>query len=238
MPVIATASSKGGAGKTTTTLQLALALAKSAPTAIIDADPNKPVQDFKDKTKHMPADLTVISEGVDEDTIADIIEDAASKYTFVLVDLEGTAAKIVVMAIGRADFVLIPTQGSALDAKEAVKTLRMIRQHENSMRRHVPGYVLPHALVMTRTNPVIRTRNTKDIEQDFLDVGVQIFRTELHEREAFKSSMRFNEPLEHLDPALVSNIDKAIANVQDLAAELVEALRGNFNGKTLQEKAA
>lgn len=236
MPVMATASSKGGAGKTTTTLLLALELAKSAPTILIDADPNRPAQDFADHTKHMPPNLTVISEGVNEDSITDVIEDAAQRATFVLVDLEGTAAKIVVMALSRADFVLVPTQGSHLDAKQAGKVLRLIRQQEGAMRRVMPTYTLPYAVVLTRTNPVIRTRNTKSIEENFLAAGIPVFNTEINEREAFKSVIAFNEPLEHLDPSQVANIEKAIENVQDFAVEVVAALRGQFVGKRLPEK--
>ena len=44
MPVIVTASSKGGAGKSTLTLVLAQALdAMGATVTIIDADPNRPL---------------------------------------------------------------------------------------------------------------------------------------------------------------------------------------------------
>lgn len=42
--------------------------------------------------------------------------ESATKTPFVIVDLEGTAATIVAYAIAESDFVVVPTQGSQLDA--------------------------------------------------------------------------------------------------------------------------
>ena len=69
--------------------------------------------------------MTIVSDA-DEDTIIERIEDAAAKTPFVVVDLEGTASKIVIYAISQADFVIIPTQGSQLDANEASRAIRVV----------------------------------------------------------------------------------------------------------------
>lgn len=55
---------------------------------------------------------------VDEDTIIDRIEEAAAKTPFAVVDLEGTAAKIVLLAVSQADLVVIPMPGLQLDAEQ------------------------------------------------------------------------------------------------------------------------
>jgi len=68
-----------------------------------------------------PPRLNIVSD-VAEDTIIERIEDAAAKTPFVVVDLEGTASKIVIYAISQADLVIIPTQGSQLDANEASRS--------------------------------------------------------------------------------------------------------------------
>ena len=54
-----------------------------------------------------------------EENIIEEIEAAAQKTPFVIVDLEGTASMTVAYAVSRADLVIIPTQGSQLDAKQA-----------------------------------------------------------------------------------------------------------------------
>src|SRR5580693_2061481 len=123
MPTIAFVSPKGGAGKTTSALLLSTALAKLYDVTAIDADPNHPIQTWA-TGGNAPPRLSIVSDA-SEDTIIERIEDAATKTPFVVVDLEGTASKIVIYAITQADFVVIPTQGSQLDANVAPCSLRL-----------------------------------------------------------------------------------------------------------------
>jgi chromosome partitioning protein len=104
MPTIVFISPKGGAGKTTSALILASQLARSANVTVIDADPNHPIATWA-KGPNSPENLTVISDA-DEENIMEKIEDAATKTPFVMVDLEGTAFKIVVMAVSHAALVV------------------------------------------------------------------------------------------------------------------------------------
>jgi chromosome partitioning protein len=120
MPTIAFVSPKGGVGKTTSAFLLATTFARLCEVTIIDADPNHPIETWA-LGGNTPDRLAIISD-VDEETIIERIEDAASKTPIVVVDLEGTASKTVVYAISQADFVVIPTQGSQLDANEATRT--------------------------------------------------------------------------------------------------------------------
>ena len=46
MPTIVFVSPKGGAGKTTSALVLAEQLARSADVTVIDADPNRPIENW------------------------------------------------------------------------------------------------------------------------------------------------------------------------------------------------
>ena len=137
MPTIVIASSKGGSGKSTTSALLASTLAEHGATVTaIDADINRPLSNWARHADIMDT-LTVLS-GVNESTITDTIEEAAAKTQFVIVDLEGTASLTVGYAINRADLVIIPTQGSPLDAAETAKTVRLVKvareiaAHENS----------------------------------------------------------------------------------------------------------
>lgn len=218
MPTIVFVSPKGGAGKTTSALVLAEQIARSAPVTVIDADPNHPIKTWADGP-NTPANLTVVS-NADEENMIDVIEEAASRTPFVIVDLEGTAAKIVLLAVSQADLVIVPTQGSQLDAAQASRALRVIKQQEKMSRRAVP-----YGVLITRTNPVIRTRTTSHLANAFREAGIDLFETELHEREAFKALFAFNQPLSHLDPKDVSNVDKAVANAEAYATEVIELLR-------------
>src|ERR1700723_2065008 len=123
MPTIAFVSPKGGVGKTTSALLFSTAIAKLYDVTVIDADPNHPIQTWA-VGGNTPPRVTIVSDA-DEDTIVERIEDAAAKTPFVVVDLEGTASKIVVYAISQSDLVIIPTQGSQLDANEASRAIRV-----------------------------------------------------------------------------------------------------------------
>lgn len=223
IPTIVFVSPKGGAGKTTSALVLASQLARVSEVTVIDADPNRPIAMWA-KGPNTPANLTVVDDA-DEENIMDKIEEAAAKTPFVIVDLEGTAAKIVVMAVSQADFVIVPTQGSQLDAEQAGRAFRVIQQQEKIVRRTQPSYRLPYSVLLTRTNPAIRTRTLSHIEKGLVDAGIPVFNTEMHEREAYKAMFSFRQPLEHLSTADVANLDKAIKNAEAFAKEVIETLR-------------
>lgn len=218
MPTIVFVSPKGGAGKTTAALILASELARGTRVTVIDADPNHPIKAWA-ASADTPPNLAVVSDA-DEENIIERIEEAAARTPFVVVDLEGTAAKIVLLAVSQADLVIVPTQGSQLDAEQASRALKVIKQQEKMSRRPVPYRVL-----LTRTNPAIRTRTMGHIQRGLVDAGVPVFTVELNEREAFRAVFSFRQPLERLNPKDVANLDKAIANAEKFAREVVETLR-------------
>src|SRR3984885_1033573 len=219
MPVIVFASPKGGAGKSTSAVVLATQLAiKGATVTAIDADPNRPLSQWA-QMPGCPKNLTVLAD-FSEATIIETIEDAARRTTFVVVDLEGTASMAVAYAISRADLAIVPTQGSQLDAVEAGKAVKLIRQQERAF-----GRTIPYAILFTRTNAAIRPRTLQHIREEFKNHNVPSLRTQMHEREAFRAVFSFGGTLESLDTSQVSNRDAAIKNARELASEILALLR-------------
>src|SRR5580698_6302310 len=230
MPTIAFVSPKGGAGKTTSAFLLSAALAKLYDVTFIDADPNHPIKTWA-LSGNAPPRLTVVSDA-DEDTIIERIEDAAAKTQFVIVDLEGTASTIVVYAITQADFVVIPTQGSQLDANEASRAIRVVLQSQK-----VKKAIVPYAVLLTRTSTSIRTRGLAHIQKGMIEAGIPVLETELNERDAYKAVFAFQQTLDQLNPAEVPNLDKAKLNVWELAYEILERLKKE-QGRGQQEEEA
>lgn len=218
MPIIAFVSPKGGAGKTTSAFLLATALATLYDVTVIDADPNRPIQKWAGGG-NTPPKMTVVSD-VDEDTIIERIEEAATETPFVIVDLEGTASKIVVYAVTQADLVIIPTQGSQLDADEASKAIRVVLQSAK-----LTGKPKPYAVVLTRTSTTIRTRTQAHIQNGLVGAGIPVLETEINERDAFRAVFSFQQTLDGLNPAEVPNLDKAKLNVWEFAREIIERLK-------------
>jgi len=224
MPTIAFVSPKGGVGKTTSAFLFAMAIAKIYDVTVIDADPNHPIQTWA-QDGNTPQRLTIVSDA-DEDTIIERIEDAAETTPFVVVDLEGTASKTVIYAISQADFVVIPTQGSQLDANEASRAIRVVLQSEK-----MTGKTKPYAVLLTRTSPSVRARGLAHIQSALVDAGIPVFNTELNERDAFKAVFAFRQTLDGLNPAEVPNLDKAKLNVLAFAQELFERLQAEKGGR-------
>jgi chromosome partitioning protein len=219
MPTIVFASPKGGVGKSTSAVLLATELAGyGAGVTMIDADPNKPLSQWA-KRAGRPEKLDVIAD-VAEDSIIDVIESSAAKTSFVIVDLEGTASMMVGYAMSRADLVIIPVQGSHLDAAEAAKAIKLVRAQERVFRRKIP-----YCILFTRTSPAIRTRMFQSIEDEFADNQIPMFKTHLNEREAYRALFAFGGTLAGLDTTQVSNVTAAIMNARLYANEVVTMLK-------------
>jgi chromosome partitioning protein len=219
MPTVVFASPKGGAGKSTSAVILATELAgQGATVAIVDADPNKPVSRWASRPGK-PMNLAVVAD-VTEDAILDQIDQASLEAAFVIVDLEGTASLMVGYAISRADLVVVPTQGSLLDATEAVKAIRLIRNMEKTAGRAIPA-----AILFTRTSAAIRPRSLQAIETEFAHSGVRVLETQMHERDAFRAIFSFGGSLADLDRGQVGNVAAAVANARAFAAEILSILK-------------
>tara|TARA_B100001105_G_scaffold238045_1_gene214937 strand:+ start:1628 stop:2314 length:687 start_codon:yes stop_codon:yes gene_type:complete len=219
MPTIAFANPKGGAGKTTAALLLASELAaKGAKVTIIDADPERWISQWGE-LKGKPDNIKIIKNAT-EDTIVDQIDDASRDSQFVIVDLEGTASLMVANTIGIADLVIIPTQGSAMDAKGGAKTIRLIRNQERMARRRIA-----HSVLLTRTSAAVTSRSLRNVQEQLAKSGVDVFITPIVERAAFRDIFDFGGTLASLDPRNVSNLEKARENAREFAGEVIAKLK-------------
>jgi len=122
--------------------------------------------------------------------------------------------------VTQADLVIIPTQGSQLDADEASRAIRVVLQSEK-----MTGRAKPFAVLLTRTNPSIRTRTQAHIQNGLIGAGIPVLQTELNERDAFRAIFSFRQTLDGLNPAEVPNLDKAKPNVWEFVHEVIERLK-------------
>ena len=224
MPTIVFASSKGGVGKTTTALALALVYVKAgASVTLIDADPNAPLTKWAGRfPDSVPPGLTV--KGSTGRGVAALIDQSSKIDPFVIVDLEGTKNVDVSVGLGRADLALIPMQGSQLDADEATNVIKLIRSQEEVFRREIP-----YRVFFTRTSPVIESKGMKDIALQLKEMGIPVLATSMLEREAFRVTFRVGASFYDLNRSDVRNPQAAVANAEAFGAEvkdiLVESLK-------------
>ena len=185
---------------------------------IVDADPEQWISQWA-SLPGRPEGISV-RDGATEDSIVDQIEGASQEAQFVIVDLEGTASLMVASAIGMSDLVLVPMQGSSMDARGGARTIRLIRNQAKMVRRSIP-----HCVVLTRTNAAMRSRALRNVQAQLRANGVDVLETSLVERAAYRDLLEFGGTLSRLDPKQVSNARKAIRNAREFAGEVIIKLR-------------
>lgn len=203
-PVIAFVSPKGGAGKTTAALTLASELIHQMkkPITVIDADPNYPFKRWASLNRKPELLKIVLDES--ENTILDNIENAKKASKAVIIDLEGTKNMRVTYAVSKADLVVIPVQGSILDANEAAEAIKLIKQTEKGFGRKIDFGIL-----FTKLPAAIVTKNFADIARQFSDAGIPVLSTRLMEREAFRTMFSTGKCLYDLSDSQVGGLNKA-----------------------------
>lgn len=220
MAVISFVSSKGGVGKTTSAVVLGGELAAAGrKVALIDADPNRPLQAWS-QLRPLPESLRIIVDDSAE-TIIDTIEDARADADFVIVDLEGTATDRIGFAVSRSDLVLIPLQSSVLDAAEAAKSVKLIRQMWKVANREIP-----YRVFFTRVPPAIRERTARDIERQFSGAAVPVLPATLIDRAAYRTLFSLGGTLHELETSDVSGLETAKENAREYAQAVINVIRG------------
>lgn len=219
MPVISFANPKGGAGKTTAALLLASEIgARGARVAIIDADPERWISQWA-RLPGRPETIEILGDATEEG-IVDMIEAAARQAQFVIIDLEGTASLMVANAVGMSDLVVVPTQGGSMDAKGAAKMIRLLRNQERLARR-----TIPYGVLMTRTSAAVASRSLRNVREQLDAAGIEVFRTPIVERAAYRDIFDYGGLLKDLPEAQVSNLENAQKNAAAFAGEVLGRLR-------------
>ena len=218
MPTISFVQPKGGAGKSTSALILALEVAKGATTTLIDADPNAPLVKWHQRGGE--AHNLLVTQADRAISLFEFIEDHETRSAFVIVDTEGVADLRAAHAISASDLVIVPSQGTALDQDNAARAIKLIRDQEKPMRRKIP-----HAILLTRTSAAIESRGMKAAKRQLTENGIDVLETHLIEREAFKAIFSFNRTLDQLDHDDVSGLVRARDNARTFAAEVIEKLK-------------
>jgi len=222
MPVISFANPKGGTGKSTSALILALEMAhRGGKVALIDCDPNQVTAGWAQARRDAGLDVpfeAITNPG--EEKVIDVLDELAAQYPFVIVDLEGTASLMMSRTMSRSDLTVIPMQASPVDAKQAARAVGLIRVEEKMLRRQIPMRIL-----MTRNNPAIKTRDEKAIMEQLNAANVPMLEVPLHERAAFRAVFTYNKTLRELTRKESAGLPKAKENAEGFAYYVVKALK-------------
>nr|CAD6411601.1 ParA family protein [Rhizobium sp. Q54] len=218
MPVISFANAKGGAGKTTAALLLATELAHQGHRVVImDCDPQHWISQWAEISGPV-RNLEVISE-VSVASLQCHLREMAGQVDFFVIDLAGARDALVTTAVGLSDHVMIPVQGSAMDAKGAAQILDLL-----NLMKEKANLVIPHSVVLTRVTSMVTTKALLAIKGLLAARGVNVLNTPIGERNAFKELFETGGTLHTLDPARVSNLDKGRENAAAFAQEVLRLI--------------
>lgn len=222
MPTIVVASPKGGCGKSTTAVLLGTELARAGvEVAFLDCDPNRSLTMWATKGD-LPPRITVQC-GIDEANVVRAIRDKESRTRFVIVDLEGIAARIMPRAISQADLVITPMRATALDATVGVQTVTLIARQEKILERKIR-----HVVVFTMTRGTL-TKQHREIERSLQEQGITVIKPPLMERAAFAALFAFGGDLSTIPEQGVMN--KAFQNARDFCQAIINQLKEVEHGQ-------
>jgi chromosome partitioning protein len=215
MPIITFANTKGGAGKTTAALVLATELARRGHrVAMLDTDPQQWITRWH-RLSGAAMEFALVS-GVTEETIEQQIKDVKKRTDYIVVDLPGGLGPLLAKAIGLSDHVMVPVQGCAMDAAGAAQVLEILKELAAQCDIRIP-----HSVVLTRINSIITTRALLAVKMLLAQQQVHVLDTALIERAAYRDMFNAGGTLYTMDPAHVSNLDKAQENARFLADEIL-----------------
>lgn len=210
---IAVASAKGGCGKTTTVILLAAYLAQSGNRVVVlDADINQHAAAFG-AISDVP-NFSVVGDINEINVLSAIRQAEAGGADVIIIDLPGGTSITSMKAMQRAHLVLIPTQASLPDVKDAVKTTQQVDDAQELARMPID-----RALLWTRVPSGFESVSARHVRQHVEAMGLPLFRTALMERAAFREM--------HVTGKVPSQNDAkgaAAANVAAIAEELLARL--------------
>lgn len=123
---VAVFSNKGGSGKTTLAVHLALAWAKGAPTALLDVDPQgTAVEWLKRRSSELKSPLAVPCPG--REAVQQALKLARKEgFQYIVLDLPPHSTAQVAWLLQEADVILVPTRATAADLVTISQTVDLV----------------------------------------------------------------------------------------------------------------
>lgn len=128
MRVVAVVNQKGGAGKSTTVMNLAAVAAQSSRVLVVDVDPQKSVTDWAAAAEKQPEEMQLPFDTATEKDPEVLKKIRKTGYDIVFVDTPGSLenTELIETVVSNADFVVMPTEPTKLALHPLMNTYRTI----------------------------------------------------------------------------------------------------------------
>jgi chromosome partitioning protein len=219
LPTVAFVSPKGGAGKTTAALLLAIGLqAAGRVVAMIDSDPNKPLVHWAS----LPGRLDRISvhPAPTPQDVRDALREAQRRHPdWIILDTEGSVRGAMAFTTLPLDLVLTPLAASQLEAIQAIKAAELVSQFGRRA-----GRPLLHRCLLTRLPAAVRARSVQQIVEQLRASGIDLLPTAIIEKEAFRTLFDVGGGFDSLERHGAPGLESARANAASYLAAVLDLL--------------
>ena len=176
MPIIAVVGNKGGAGKTTLSVNLSVGLAKQSSVVLVDADPQGSASHWRAIADNDVIPVHAPGEQLDEQTRM-----LAGEYDYVVVDCPPSVQSVQTATVLRSgDLALIPVQPSPVDLWASVHIEQAIAQARES------NPSLRALLVINQLEP--RTTLSRVVGEALSEIALPVAGVSLRRRAVYRNS--------------------------------------------------
>lgn len=156
--IVTVGSNKGGTGKTTTAVNIAVALATNKKdVCLVDSDFQRSASRWnhdRDESFIKPS-ITLIEK---HDNVSNTIEDLSRRFDYVIVDVAGRNSREMITSLSVSDILIAPHQASQLDL-DTIEELHNQLIKIRDLNPNLTAYVLH---TMASTNPIVRKNERKE----------------------------------------------------------------------------
>ncbi len=236
MYVISFANPKGGSGKTTAAMLLAEQIAMSGGrVGVLDLDPNANIVGWAwaRQVEGRTTPFSIHRRPAAEEVVG-LIDELRREVDYLVIDLEGSKDQIVTYALSRTDLCIVPMDGSAMEARQATQTVRLIETTARMIRQPIE-----YAMLFTRTNAAFQTADERDVREALGADEVEVLPVRIARRapytRIFRENLLLSEMAAMADEAqggrgssagekAIKQIDGAIENARAYAQLVVNRL--------------
>lgn len=218
MAICVVGSNKGGVGKTTTSVCVAIALAqRGADVCLVDADRQLSASRWyaeREEAGLEPA-ITLIEK---RDNISSTLQKLSEKFDHVIVDVAGRNSRELLTGAMVADIIIAPHQCSQLD----LDTLRELQDQVRGIRDRNPDRDPPLKVLayhsMASTNPAVRETERREFMEYLAEFPeIELLNSVGFYRKAYKDCIALGKAVQEMDNA------QAATEIADLVREVFDA---------------
>lgn len=216
--VISITTTKGGAGKTTIAINLAVALAlKGYDACIVDADEGQHSaldwSEYREEELHIP-----VMKVAKKSLIKEVRNNLSKRYDVVIIDGRPTSDGSTNQAAMASDITIIPVKQSAIDLEAFKKYLphfKIIKEMKEDLGGKVKGYVLLNDLTMN-------SRASKEIEEAVQNIVdrtdyVKLLKSKLYHRVIYSDSITSGlGVMEEKDDKAKKEVTELVNEIEDI----------------------